>query len=420
MFRIARLLVSRYLTLCARLALSIHKPYIIAITGSVGKTTTKDMIAAILREQGRSVRGSEKSYNSSYGVPLSILGLQSGVRNPFIWMHTLLLAPLRALFGVPPYLVLEVGLEYPGDITTIVSWLKPNVGVMTRLGEHPVHAEHFSSREDLYAEKFTLLQAIVPKGIAVCNGADKIQQKRLHLLPAQTALHQFNTDNLSVVKSDIHYDDDGKPLGTDVVLSINGTDETFYIPDNIGDGMVQCLITAVATTRAIDGSISTETLRRAIASRTPAPGRMRILPGKKGSVVIDDSYNASPTAMHEALEILSSVRGTKKIAVLGVMAQLGREQQEVHARVGEKVSAIADHVVVVDDAPYGNREHIRYARNHDEAIAYCMEYVSSRVVFLCKGSQVSRVEYIVSALLADQCDPKTVLVRQEKHWQKSP
>ena len=228
------------------------------------------------------------------------------------------------LFSIPPYLVLEVGLEYPGDIATIVSWLKPNVGVMTRLGEHPVHAEHFSSREDLYAEKFALLQAIVPQGIAVCNKVDGIQQKRLHLLPARVSLRQCNDDTTSVVSADIHYDDDGKPLGTDIVVSLNGTDETFYIPDNVGNGIVQCLITAIVTARAIDAAISVETMRRAIASRAPAPGRMRILPGKKGSVIIDDSYNASPTAMDEALAVFSQVRGTKKIAVLGIMAQLGK------------------------------------------------------------------------------------------------
>ena len=120
--------------------------------------------------------------------------------------------------------------------------------------------------------------------------------------------------------------------------------------------------------------------------------------------------------MEESLDVLSSVRGKKKVAVLGVMAQLGKVQQELHARIGEKVIAIADHVVVVGDAPYGNQKGIHYARDHDEAVAHCLEHVGDRVVFLCKGSQVSRIERVVAELLADQCDPEAVLVRQESHW----
>ena len=409
-------LISRYLTLCARCAVALHRPFIVAVTGSVGKTTTKDMIAEMLKESGKSVRGSAKSYNSVYGVPLSILGLESGVRNPFRWLRTLVLAPIRMILRLPEHLVLEVGLEHPGDIADIMSWLHPDVGVMTLLAERPVHGEHFSSSEDLYAEKFILLQAVTSGGVAVCNGKDKVQQARMHTLPTNVTIRQFNADDVFVADTGIHYDDDGRPVGTDVVLSLRGGDETFYIPDTVGNGAVQSLAAAVTASLAVDDGIPTNVLRRAIASRQPTPGRMRVLPGQKGSVVIDDSYNASPIAMKEALAVLSSVRGRKKIAVLGAMAQLGKEEQEAHIEIGETASSIADRVVVVDNAPYGNQDNVHYASSHDEAIAYCLEQAGAGSVFLCKGSQISRVERVVVGLLANQCDPSAVLVRQEPHW----
>ena len=126
------------LTAYARFAIALHKTKVVAITGSVGKTTTKDMAVAMLREAGFSVRGSAKSYNGDFGVPLSILGLPSGGRNLFLWLWVLVAGVWRMAIGVPKYLVLEVGLEMPGDMHTIVKWLYPDVSVLTRLPEHPV------------------------------------------------------------------------------------------------------------------------------------------------------------------------------------------------------------------------------------------------------------------------------------------
>ena len=137
MKRILSAAVRYILTVLARCALYIHRPIVIAITGNVGKTTTKDMTASIVREAGHTVRASHKSYNGDFGIPLSILGLPTGNRNPIKWFGILLAACFRTLFNMPRYIVLEVGLEYPGDIANTVRWLKPDVAVLTRLPEHP-------------------------------------------------------------------------------------------------------------------------------------------------------------------------------------------------------------------------------------------------------------------------------------------
>ena len=404
------------LTMLARLALTLHNPTIIAITGSVGKTTTKDMVTAVLQEAGYSVRGSIKSYNSDFGVPLSILGLPSGNRNLFLWFFILIAGVWRAVIGVPKYIVLEVGLELPEEIYDIVRWLHPDVGVLTKLPVHPVHLENFPDRKALYDEKVSLLHAVKQGGSVVYNGEDAMQKPYIRSLPETTVRHAFNGDAVSVVSSGIHYDERHNPIGTDVVLRIRGNEEPMYIPEVLGDGAAQSLAAAIAAVCAARNDIAVPVIRKAIASRAPTPGRMRILRGKNGSTIIDDSYNASPVAVESALRTLAMIDGKKKIAVIGVMAQLGDKSADIHRSVGNKLAA-ADRVIVVGDADYGEQEHIRYVRTAEAAAEECRALADENTVFLCKGSQVARIEKVVRELLDLSVDPKQTLIRQGAEWE---
>ena len=347
-------------------------------------------------------------------MPLSILGLPAGNRSPFLWLLILFSAVWRAVFRMPRYIVLEVGLEFPGDIADIVRWLKPDVAVLTRLPRNPVHLEHFPDRESLYDEKVSLLRAVKPGGIAVYNGDDPVQEPYMRGVSDTVATEAFNTEKVGVVSEGIHYDNARMPLGTDAVLSLDGVSEPFYIPDVLGRGIVQSLLAAVAAVRAVDPDISVSAVRRAVASRPPTPGRMRVLPGKNGSVIVDDSYNASPLAMESALRTLSAVERRKKIAVLGVMAELGPESGSVHASLGKVAAETADQVLVVGDAPYGDGA--EYFRTADDAAEACLKYAGPDTVFLCKGSQIARIERVVARLLSPECTASEVLVRQEAEW----
>ncbi len=405
------------LTAFARTALKIHKPFIIAITGSVGKTTTKDMIAGILRTAGMPVRSSRKSYNGEFGVPLSIFDLPTGMRNPFIWIYVLCVAFFRMLFSMPKFVVLEVGLETPGDIANIVRWLRPDMAVLTRLPANPVHLENFPDKESLYQEKMSLLRAVKKDGIAVYNAEDDIQKMYIADMPDTISLRAFNSDSIFIEETRIHYDGHN-PVGMDVVLSLNGEQEPFYIPETLGTGVVQSFIAAVTTIVNLYEVIPMQTIRRAIASRHPTPGRMRILPGYNGSTIIDDSYNASPIAMEEALRTLAVLEKQKKIAILGVMAQLGPDSEDMHRILGNMAEEIAHHVFVAGDAYYGNGPNTHYLKNHHLIVKKCKELADTDTVFFCKGSQIARLEYITEALLAPDTDPKKHLVRQESHWKR--
>src|SRR3990167_534158 len=160
------------LTWEARLVLARYRPEIIAVTGSVGKTTTKDAIYAVL-SGSLYVRKSEKSFNSELGVPLAILGCENAWRSPVGWARNIF-SGVGLLFGrdYPKWLVLEVGADRPGDIRRIARWLRPQIAVVTGVPEIPVHVEYFDSPEDLAREKRVLAEYIRPGGKLVLNGDD--------------------------------------------------------------------------------------------------------------------------------------------------------------------------------------------------------------------------------------------------------
>src|SRR3989339_898057 len=142
----------------SRLVISKYKPKIIAITGSVGKTSTKDAVYAVLSGITY-VRKSEKSYNSEIGLPLTILGVPNGWNNPLIWLKNILkgLWLLLMYHKYPKWLVLEVGVSHPDDMHCTASWLKTDVVIITAIGETPAHIEFFNSRKHLIEEKSKLI-----------------------------------------------------------------------------------------------------------------------------------------------------------------------------------------------------------------------------------------------------------------------
>ena len=149
-----RRLVVTLLTFEARQILKKYKPKIVAITGSVGKTSTKDAVAKIL-ESRFSIRKSQKSYNSELGVPLTIIGAETGWSSPLKWLRAIWqgIKIIIRLENYPEILVLEIGADRPGDIKKIRSWIKPDLAIITALAPIPVHVEFFSSPEELFEEK---------------------------------------------------------------------------------------------------------------------------------------------------------------------------------------------------------------------------------------------------------------------------
>jgi UDP-N-acetylmuramyl pentapeptide synthase len=426
--QVLKRIVASILTLEARLVLRRYKPSIIAITGSVGKTTTKDAIFAALSPDMH-VRKSEKSFNSELGVPLTVLGLENAWRSPLGWAANLVrgLLVLLVYRQYPQWLVLEVGADRPGDIRRLAKWLRPDIAVLTGVPEVPVHIEFFRSLDQLVREKRALAEYLKPGGKLVLNGDDARMRALISDFRGACITYGFESFNEYRASFDEIRYDSGKPMGTSFRLEHEGSSLPVVITGSFGRPKVYALLAAIAVAQQV--GIDPVRAAHALAEWVPPPGRMRIIEGTHGSIIVDDTYNSSPAAALAALETLRSIGHAKrKIAVLGDMLELGKFSAEAHRAVGEKAAECASMLFTIGLRAQGIAEaalasgmlatKVRTLRQDEtsEAGEHLSKELKAGDVILVKGSQSMRMERIVRALMAHPEDAPRVLVRQETEW----
>lgn len=420
-------IVVSLLTLEARIVLWRYKPKIVAVTGSVGKTSTKDAIYSVLAGTYHA-RKSDKSFNSELGVPLTILGLPNAWSDMLGWFENIL-EGLHVIFSrtqYPEWLVLEVGADRPGDIRSL-RWLKPHVVVFTRFPDVPVHVEFFESPEQVIQEKLELARALRPTGTLVIN-ADDEKMANITTREGQRILtYGFSKEVTVRGHTEMVYYEHDKPAGVSFVAEFQDKHEEVQIVGTLGAHHVYSLLAAL-TVGISEGMAFTHAIE-ALKTHTPPPGRMRILPGKNGSVLLDDTYNASPVAIEAGLATLSSLQvHGKKIVVLGDMMELGEYSVAEHKKVGSAVTNSANIFFGVgirmrnatDSAKEkkGMCERVESVQDAGEALTALLEVVGEGDVVYVKGSQSMRMERVVAGLLADPSTAPEVLVRQDAEWKK--
>ncbi|MBI5005016.1 MAG: UDP-N-acetylmuramoyl-tripeptide--D-alanyl-D-alanine ligase, partial [Candidatus Lloydbacteria bacterium] len=343
------------LTLEARLVLRKYRPTVVAVTGSVGKTSTKDAIYAVLAKQFYA-RKSEKSFNSDIGIPLAILGCPNGWYDYRIWFSNML-EGLRLVFGknhYPKWLVLEVGADRPGDIQKVAEWLSPDVVVVTRFADVPVHVEFFPSPEALVREKAYLVEALKPDGLLVLNHDDKESAALKEKTQARVITFGFGEGaRIRASNEEIFYNTNGEgsfavPEGITFKVSYVGSTVPVRLNGAFGVQHIYAVLAGFAI--GIIYGINMVAITEALAEFVPPPGRLRRIDGQKRSIILDDSYNASPVATEAALSTLANIRKNepaRKIAVLGDMLELGKYSGKEHARIGEQTAETADVLVAV-------------------------------------------------------------------------
>lgn len=413
----------------ARLVLWRYAPQVIAVTGSVGKTTTKDAIYAGLSGTLR-MRKSEKSFNSDLGVPLAILGLDNAWNDPLKWLWNLVrgLAVFLLPTDYPEWLVLEVGADRPGDIRRIARWLRPDIAVYTGVPDIPAHVEYFASPDDVMKEKRSLAEYVRPGGKLVING-DDLRSRDLHGdFRGMSVTYGVSSDNdFFSSHEEILYADE-EPIGMRFRANHGASSIPVSVLGTLGRPRVYAALAAIAVGDC--AGVDSVSVGQALASWEPPPGRVRLIPGLKYSVIIDDTYNSSPAAALAALDILEDIRTSgRKIAVLGDMLELGRYAKEGHRQVGERAAAVCDMLITVGlraramaeaaldagmkDGDIRQYEHGESERAGEELIP---ELRRGDIV-LVKGSQGMRLERTVRTLMAHPDTAPDTLVRMEKEWQ---
>ncbi len=418
-------LIVRALIWEAKATLLRHKPFIIGVTGNLGKTSTKDAIYAVMKDHFHT-RRSEKSMNSEFGVPLTLLGEKSGWNNPLKWVVIL----IRGFFvpfakEYPTHLVLEIGADRPGDIKSIASWIKPDITVVTQFGQVPVHIEFFKDRDAVIQEKGYLVEALKESGLFIYNSDDHDALKLLGKTNARkigVGIHE-KTDILGTnIKM---Y---GDPIvGTEVDVMMSGVSHHLVLPEVAGKSPVYSALPALAV--ACELAIPLEIACASLRNADKPKGRMRLLMGMNGTVIIDDSYNASPKATEHGLKTLAEIDTTgRKIAVLGDMLELGDYTRDEHYKIGKIAAKSAHRLFTVGIRSRVIAEGALDEKMSDDLIMECdtsieagkelVKILQKGDIVYVKGSQSMRMERAIKMILADSHNPASVLVRQEDEWSR--
>jgi len=431
MKEILKKIIVEIITLEARLIVWRYKPKIIAISGTVGKTTTKDVIYSALAEN-LNIRRNKKSLNSEFGVPLTILGSESGWSNYGSWIKIIAKGFLNIFYSknYPAWLVLEVGIDHPGDMAKTASWLKPNIAVFTTYGDVPVHVEFFDSPEGVMEEQTKLLQYVKNEGFILVNADDKNVLKIKNKSHVKAVTYSISDEAADFYASNyqITYDKEtNHPKGVSFKVNYSGKVFPINLTGVLGEQYIYPVLISLAIADSIDVSVVDAV--SSLINFSPAPGRIRIIEGLKNSTILDDTYNASPVAVDKALHILKEIETTgKKIAVLGDMLELGKYTASEHKKVGELVHDLKIDILVAvglraeaiaEKAIESGmkKENVYVFRKSYEALHLVEELISENDVVLVKGSQSIRMEKIVEAIMKNPEQKSELLVRQEKEWQ---
>ena len=344
----------------ARRRLEEVAPLVVGITGSNGKTSTKEMLAAILATRFRVLK-TEGNLNTETGVPLTILGLDAG--------HEVL--------------VLEMGMQAAGEIAHLAALASPRIGIVTGIGS--VHIEFFNSVEGIAEAKAELVEALPADGLAVLNHDDPL-----------TALIRSHS-HAPIVTFGLEGGDfrgDGYTAGA---FTIRGVPVRLKVP---GRHQARNALAALAVGAHLD--VPLEDGARALGE-VEIDRRFQSLPAPAGFSVVDDAYNASPESMLAAFEALSEqLRAGRLLAVLGEMRELGPLAKEAHERVGARAREVFDEICVVD---VGNGRLLAEAAGGQlvtdkaAAVRWVRDHAGEGDVVLVKASHGVALDEVVAELL---------------------
>lgn len=419
-------MLEKMLRLFAVLVLKRYHPLIVGVTGSVGKSSTKEAIALVLAAE-YTVRKSEGNYNNEVGIPLTILGEKSPGHSILGWMGVVLRATSLLLFPhrYPEILVLEMAVDRPSDMDVLLSFLPVRVGVVTRIGES--HLEHFKTVGAIAREKGRLVTKLPEDGIAILNADDArvlaLQEK------VKANVWTYSIASAATVSGEHYASDERTGVGFSFKLRYGGTSIPVRLPHLMGEHLVSSALAAVAVGLAL--KMNPVAIVTALEPFESLPGRMRLIAGNQGALLIDDTYNASPDSVQAALSTLSHLRGKRKILALGDMLELGADSDAFHRAlattilplglsalflVGRGASVLG---VELNRSGYSS-DRIFFFDDPETAGISLQKFLREGDAVLIKGSRGMRMEKAVEQAMEHPEDAPKLLCCQSAEWRSKP
>lgn len=343
---------------------------LVAVTGSNGKTTVKEMLASILGQQGETL-ATRGNLNNDIGVPLTLFGLDA--------QHT--------------SAVVEMGANHAGEIAYLTQMAEPDVAIITNAA--PAHLEGFGSLEGVANAKGEIFQGLKEQGTAIINADDQFAPLWRELAKNRNqrtfGLHQ---------PADITAHWQAGDRGSQVQVTTPVGDVQFDLA-LLGEHNVMNALAAIAAAQAAGMPLAA--IKAGLECMQPVPGRLQLKMGFNGSRIIDDTYNANPASLEAAIQVLAGFAG-KQILVLGDMGELGEEAISLHAEAGrvaksggiDALYAVGAMAKAAAEA-FGKGAH--YYDDQETAIAALHSALTPNITVLLKGSRLSHMERVVDALL---------------------
>lgn len=396
-----------FLRWLAVLTIKKYQPGVIAVTGTVGKTSTKEAIYAVLKKY-RNVRASSGNFNNEIGIPLTILGDYKEIKGDFFWHKVVIVSIFKLFFRFkyPELLVLEYAADKPGDMKYLLDIAKPQISIVTAIGDIPVHVEAYSSREAVIREKSKIIEVLPSNGFAILNHDETTVHNMRERTRARVMSYGFNPEAQLVISNFEIRTENKKPIGVAFKLNYSGS----FVPVRLNGcfGKSQAYAAAAAASVGSIFGINLVKIAEALLDYKVVPGRGQIIPGIKQTLIMDDAYNASPLSMEAAIDTVRSIKAPRKIAVLGDMLEIGEFSTEAHELIGRLVPKVFDILVTVGlrakfIASAANEKGMAKKRifsfdTADEAKKEVQKLMKKGDLILLKGSREIELEKIIEEI----------------------
>jgi len=399
--------ILKYLT---KLILWRYKPIIIGVTGSVGKTSTKEAIYTVLKNKFR-VERNVFNLNTEIGMPLTIIRGKDAKRNIFLWFYNFFHTFWFFIFKTKKYpqiLVLEMSEDAPGMIKYLVDLARPKIGVITTIGDPPVHLEYYKNANQLIEEIGYLPQNLTLDNSMILNADNALVLDFKDKTVAKVLSYGFSEySDVKVTDYKLINIDDLKNIGMSFRLEASGSFVPVKIEGVFGKAQVYALAAAAAVGLSLDMNLVE--ISEAILDYKIVEGRTKFIPGIKNTWILDDSYNACPDSVRAVLDLLKEIPANRKIVVLGDMKELGINSKQAHIEIGRNIADVAKFFVAVGeemvfakeiiDSEYSDIETFWF-KDSKQAKKFIKEMMKKGDLVLVKGSHSMEMEKITEYIKA--------------------